>query len=167
METSSPATAAPVHRYRARCVWEGSTGVGYEAYSRAHRVDAPPAEGGLALSSDPAFRGDPTRWNPEQLLVMAAASCQLLSFLAVAARARVDVVAYADDAGAEMPERDRPVRITSIRLRPLVTLVRGQADETRMRQLVDLAHRECYIANSLKTEITVEPTFRWVEAKAK
>ena len=66
------------------------------------------------MSADPAFRGDATRMNPEQLLVMAAASCQLLSFLAVAARARLDVVAYEDEAEAAMPEGDRPVRIVSI-----------------------------------------------------
>ena len=156
--------AAPVHRYRVRCSWQGSTGVGYERYGREHAASAPPAAPDLTLSSDPAFRGDPARLNPEQLLVLAAASCQLLSFLAVAARARLDVVSYEDDAEAEMPEGDRPVRITAIRLRPRIVLSPGQADETRVRQLVDLAHRECYIANSLKTEITVEPTILWTAA---
>lgn len=151
-------TTAHIHRYRARCSWQGSTGVGYERYGRGHTVSAPPAAGELALSSDPAFRGDPARMNPEQLLVMAAASCQLLAFLAVAARARLDVVSYEDDAEAEMPEDDKPVRITTIRLRPRIVLRPGRADEARVRQLVDLAHRECYIANSLKTEIVVEPT---------
>ena len=154
-----------IHRYRARCSWQGSTGVGYEHYGRGHTVSAPPAAGDLALSSDPAFRGDPARMNPEGLLVMAAASCQLLSFLAVAARARLDVVSYEDDAEAEMPEDDKPVRITSIRLRPRITLRLGKADEARVRQLVDLAHRECYIANSLRTEIVVEPTVVWLEAR--
>lgn len=101
--------------------------------------------------------------NPEQLLVLAAASCQLLSFLAVAARARLDVVSYEDEAEATMPEADRPVRITEIRLRPRIGLRRGRADEARVRQLVELAHRECFIANSLKTEITIEPTVWWVE----
>jgi organic hydroperoxide reductase OsmC/OhrA len=78
------------HRYRATLSWSGSTGEGYEHYGRDHEVD------GLPLSADPHFRGDPERLNPEVLLVMAAASCQLLSFLAVAARARIDVVAYED-----------------------------------------------------------------------
>ena len=163
MEASGPHSASSVHRYRARCAWQGSTGVGYQDYGRTHAASTPPAEGALALSGDPAFLGAGTRMNPEQLLVLAAASCQLLSFLAVAARARLDVVSYEDDAEAEMPEANHPVRITQIRLHPQIVLRRGRADETRVRQLVDLAHRECYIANSLKTEITVEPTFRWVE----
>ena len=154
---------ATVHRYRARCSWQGSTGVGYPDYSRTHEASTPPAEGSLTLSGDPAFLGDGTRMNPEGLLVLAAASCQLLSFLAVAARARLDVISYEDDAEAEMPEADRPVRITKILLRPRIVLRRGGADEARVRQLVELAHRECYIANSLKTEITIEPTIRWVE----
>ncbi len=150
-----------VHHYRARCAWSGSTGVGYERYSRAHEVSAPPAEGTLTMSADPAFRGDAARMNPEQLLVMAAASCQLLSFLAVAARARLDVVAYEDEAEAEMPGADKPVRIVSIRLRPRIVLAGGTPDEERVRRLVELAHRECYIANSLKTEVTVEPVIEW------
>jgi organic hydroperoxide reductase OsmC/OhrA len=83
-----------VHRYRARCSWSGSTGAGYEGYDRAHVAAAPPAATELRLSGDRAFLGDAALLNPEQLLVMAASSCQLLSFLALAARARVDVVSY-------------------------------------------------------------------------
>ena len=161
MDPAANPAAPHVHRYTARCSWSGSTGVGYEHYVRAHEVGAPPAAGSLAMSSDPAFRGDPARMNPEQLLVMSASSCQLLSFLAVAARARLDVVSYEDEAEAEMPEGDKPVRITVIRLRPRIVLAGGAGDEKRVRQLVDLAHRECYIANSLKTEVTVEPVIEW------
>ena len=153
--------SSPVHRYRARCSWLGSTGVGYEQYGREHHASAPPAAPELTLSSDPAFRGDPSHLNPEQLLVLAAASCQLLSFLAVAARARLDVVAYEDDAEGVMPEYDRPIRLTAIRLRPHIVLKPGRADEARVRQLVQLAHHECYIANSLKTEVTVDPSIEW------
>ena len=94
--------------------------------------------------------------NPEQLLVMAASSCQLLSFLAVCARARLDVVAYEDEGEGEMPEADRPVRITRITLRPRIT-INGDVGEERVRHLVEVAHRECFIANSLRTEIVVEP----------
>ena len=165
MDPADQSAAAHVHRYRARCSWSGSTGVGYDHYPREHEVSAPPATGSLTLSSDPAFRGDPARMNPEQLLVLAASSCQLLSFLAVAARARLDVVAYEDEAEAEMPEAKKPVWIVSIRLRPRIVLAStgpGAArDEKRVRQLVDLAHRGCYIANSLKTEVTVEPVIEW------
>ncbi len=162
MSMGKDGSAAPVHRYTARCVWSGSTGAGYEYYSRENTAVASPANVPLTLSADPAFRGDPSRMNPEQLLLMAAASCQLLSFLAVAARARLDVWAYDDEAEAEMPEGNRPTRIVSIRLRPRIVMAAGSVrNEARVRQLVEVAHRECYIANSLKTEVTIEPTIEW------
>lgn len=115
------------------------------------------------MSADPAFRGDAARLNPEQLLVVAAASCQLLSFLAVAARARIDVVEYRDDAQGEMPEEEHPMRVTRITLRPRIT-VRGDVSEDRIRHLVDVAHHECFIANSLKTDVVIEPVVLRVRA---
>ena len=154
----------PVHRYRSALAWAGTTAVGYEAYDRAHSLVAPPASAGLDLSSDPAFRGDPSRLNPEQLLVAAASSCQLLSFLAVAARARLDVVAYTDEATATMDEADLPMRIGRIDLRPAVTLAdtgRDRPAEERLRHLTEVAHRECFIASSLRTDVIVTPTFAW------
>ncbi len=151
-----------VHTYQARCRWSGSTGEGYEAYSRQHAGSASPAAAGLELSADPAFRGDATKLNPEQLVVLAASSCQLLSFLAVAARARLDVREYDDDASAVMPEQDLPVRLTEIRLRPRITLRRGPTEE-RVRHLVEVAHRECYIASTLKSDVTVEPEIQFID----
>ena len=152
---------ALIHEYNATVSWKGSTGAGYENYSREHKVTAPPAEATLTLSSDPAFRGDPALLTPEQLLVLAAASCQLLSFLAVASRARLDVVAYEDTAHAEMPEGAKPIRITRIVLCPKVTVHAGPTLE-RLHHLTQVAHHECYIANSLKTEVVVEPVFEVV-----
>lgn len=144
------------HTYRSCLSWQGSTGAGYDAYDRTHRVATPPAETDLVLSSDPAFRGSPGLANPEQLLLAAASSCQLLSFLAMAARSRIDVVAYDDDAEAEMPEGEKPVRITRIILRPRILVAAG-TDLDRVRRLVDRAHHGCYIANTLTAEIVLEP----------
>ncbi|MGB9429684.1 MAG: OsmC family protein [Gammaproteobacteria bacterium] len=145
-----------VHHYHAVCNWKGSTGTGYDAYDRSHRITAPPAEQALDMSSDSVFHGKPELLNPEQLLVMAAASCQMLSFLAIAARARLDVVEYQDNAEGIMPEADKPERITKIILKPRI-VIKGQAQEERIRQFVHTAHEHCYIANSLKTEIELSP----------
>jgi organic hydroperoxide reductase OsmC/OhrA len=131
--------------------------VGYDDYQRAHSGSVPPAAAELALSSDPAFRGEPERANPEQLLLLAAASCQLLSFLAAAARARLDVLEYDDEAEAEMDMDDRPARITRITLRPRIVVAAGTKLD-RVEHLVGVAHRECFIANSLRSEMTIEPT---------
>ncbi len=149
---------ADEHHYRATCAWRGSTAAGYDAYDRVHTVTMPPAAATVTMSADAAFRGDSSLVNPEELLVAAAASCQLLSFLAVASRARIDVLAYRDDAEGWMPEAERPVRVTRIVLRPRIT-VRGDVAAARLEHLVEVAHRECYIANSLRTEVVVEATF--------
>jgi organic hydroperoxide reductase OsmC/OhrA len=149
------------HRYESRLEWSGSTGAGWKAYSRAHSVTSPPSEQPLRLSSDPAFAGDPALLNPEQLQVIAASSCQLLSFLAVVARARIDVVGYEDEAEGVMPEDESPMWITKIVLRPRIK-VAGEVDEERLRHYVELAHEHCFIANSLRSEVEVEPEFELV-----
>lgn len=160
-----------VHRYATALDWSGSTGAGYEHYPRSHRVTAVDggaaavaAQGGLLLSSDAAFFGDPALLNPEVLLVAAASSCQLLSFLAVTARARIDVVRYTDEAVGEMPEDDPPMRLVRMRLRPHVTVRPDRQDpertsDERLRHWVEVGHRQCFIANSLATEIAFDPTF--------
>ncbi len=145
-----------VHRYETTTTWAGSTAEGYEGYDRAHTAAVAGVPGALAMTADPSFRGDPAKLNPEALLLAAASSCQLLTFLAVAAKSRVDVVAYEDTATAVMPETERPVRITAITLRPRIT-VAGDVDEDRVRHLVEVAHKACFIANSVSAELTIEP----------
>lgn len=153
---SNTNTGAPVHRYHATCSWSGSTGTGYDNYGRSHTLAASPAVTSISASSDPAFRGDPALLNPEQLLVMAAASCQMLAFLAIAARKRMDVVEYTDQAEGFMPEGDKPMRITRIVLRPRIVIA-GQNTRDQIERMVKLAHQECFIANSLRTDIEIEP----------
>ena len=145
-----------VHSYDAQLTWSGSTAAGYDAYERSHAVTCPPAETALHLSSDPVFIGDPAKLNPEQLLVAAASSCQLLSFLAVAARARIDVRHYRDEAHGTMDEGDPPMRVGRIELRPRIVVGPGPTEE-RVRELCEKAHRLCFIANSLSTEVVLEP----------
>jgi len=143
------------HRYYARTRWTGDTGLGWEEYGRPHTASAPPAEPELTLTTGEA-KGDRAQLNPEQLVLMAASSCQLLSFLHVAAKARVEVIEYEDDAEAEMPDDDPPTRLTRIVLRPRI-VVRPGPNEERIRHLVEVAHRACYVANSLRTDVVVEP----------
>jgi organic hydroperoxide reductase OsmC/OhrA len=144
------------HAYRSSLSWRGSTGAGYDSYDRTHRVRVPPAAAEFELSSDPAFVGNADLANPEQLLLAAARSCQLLSFLAYAARSRIDIVAYEDEAEAIMLENDPPLRITRIVLRPRVIVASG--DHERVGRLIDKAHDACFIANTLNAEMVIEPT---------
>jgi organic hydroperoxide reductase OsmC/OhrA len=143
------------HTYEARLHWTGSTGAGWDSYDRLHTVAAPPAEQEIRATTGESH-GDPAVLNPEQLLVMAASSCQMLSFLHLAAKARIDVVRYEDEATGLMPDDDEPLRITEITLRPRI-VVAGAASEERVRKLVNTAHEHCFIANSLTSRMTLEP----------
>jgi organic hydroperoxide reductase OsmC/OhrA len=163
------------HTYATLLEWSGSTARGYRSYPRRHRATARPTAPGLtatrltvassgddprswvALSADAAFRGDAELLNPEQLLVMAASSCQLLSFLAVAARHGLDVVGYTDSAVGTMPTRDTPLRLTRIELAPVIRVAPG-TDPDLVRTLVERAHDECYVARSLTSDVVVRPT---------
>ena len=141
--------------YETRVRWTGSTGLGWERYDRTHVGTASPAEQEIRLTTGESH-GDPSILNPEQLLVMSASSCQMLSFLHLAAKARIDVVAYEDEATGVMPLDDEPLRITEITLRPRIT-VAGDASEERVRKLADTAHEHCFVANSLTAEMTLRP----------
>jgi organic hydroperoxide reductase OsmC/OhrA len=141
-----------VHRYETHVRWTGSTGVGWDGYDRAHSATAPPADQPLTLTTGES-KGDPAILNPEQLLVMAASSCQLLWFLHLAAKARIDVVEYVDDATAAMPEGEG---LSEIVLRPRIVLG-SDASEERVAKLVHTAHEHCNVAASLRTPIAIEP----------
>ena len=144
------------HLYETRLRWTGSTGLGWERYDREHTAVAPPAEQEVRLTTGEA-KGDPSVLNPEQLVVMAASSCQMLWFLHLAAKARLDVVAYTDEASGVMPAGDERAGITEITLRPRI-VVAGGAGEDRVRKLLHTAHEHCNIANSLRSEMKIEPT---------
>jgi organic hydroperoxide reductase OsmC/OhrA len=141
-------------RFSARTSWTGSTGLGWEDYDRAHTTSV--AEQTVALTTAEE-KGDPRLANPELLLLAAASSCQMLWFLHLAAKARIDVVEYEDSATALMPTDEYPVRITEIALRPRI-VVSGEASEERVCKLAHTAHEHCFVANSLNSQMTLQPT---------
>jgi organic hydroperoxide reductase OsmC/OhrA len=137
--------------FSARTSWTGSTAAGWDAYGRTHSARAEPAKQELTVTTAERL-GDPDHLNPEQLLLMAASSCQLLWFLHLAAKARVDVVSYEDSCEAEMPDD----RLTRVVLRPTIT-VSGDVSEDRVVKLCEQAHRHCNIAKSLSCPVELEP----------
>jgi organic hydroperoxide reductase OsmC/OhrA len=156
-----------LHEYAADVVWTGAgaTGTtGYAAYGRDHeiRVAGKPT---ILGSADPAFRGDPTRHNPEELLVAALAECHMLWFLHFAATSGVVVVGYSDRAtGTMRVEAAGHGQFTEVTLRPLVTVRPGGAvtgDATGLdTQLADLhhrAHEHCFISRSVSFPVRTEP----------
>lgn len=147
------------HQYRTTVEWTGNLGQGtasYKAYSRDHRITAP-GRPDLAGSSDPAFRGDASRYNPEDLLVASLSSCHMLWYLHLCASAGITLLAYRDDAEGTMEEAaDGGGRFVSATLRPVARLAPG-SDAERALALHHEAHRLCFIANSVNFPVAVEP----------
>ncbi|MCF8149240.1 MAG: OsmC family protein [Burkholderiaceae bacterium] len=152
------------HRYTTRTEWTGNLGEGttnYRAYSRDHLISAA-GRPDLPGSSDPAFRGDASRWNPEDLLVGSVSSCHMLWYLHLCAQAKITVLAYHDDATGVMEEDEGGGgRFTQIVLRPVASLAAG-ADTARATALHEEAHQLCFIANSVNFPVVIEPTVRVV-----
>jgi organic hydroperoxide reductase OsmC/OhrA len=148
------------HTYDLTLTWTGNTGTGTATYRSYHRdsvteaADAPPLPG----SSDPAFRGDPTRWNPEQLLVASISQCHMLWYLHLCAVNGVVVTAYTDQAHGEMTETpDGGGHFTQVTLNPQVTVAAPDM-MTKAGELHERAHQLCFIANSVNFPITHTPT---------
>lgn len=150
---------ARTHAYDVLVTWTGNRGVGtagYGTYGRDHESVAGQAPV-LLGSADPAFRGDPARWNPEQLLVAALAQCHLLWYLHLAAEAGVIVTAYTDDALGSMAEnRSGAGEFTQVTLRPTVTIT-PESDPVAAASLHDRAHEMCFIARSVAFPVHHEP----------
>ena len=115
---------AGTHRYSTTVEWTGNTGEGtrtYKSYERAHVISVtgkPPIPG----SSDPAFRGDPKRYNPEDLLVASLSTCHMLWFLHLACNRKFKVTRYRDDAVGVLAKRaDGKEAMTRVTLRPAVS----------------------------------------------
>ncbi len=148
------------HRYTVALEWTGNTGTGtsaYRAYDRSYVVTVPDeSKPPLAGSSDPAFRGDRTRWNPEELFVAALAACHELWYLHLCADAGVVVTAYRDRAEGVMVEAEGgEARFHRVVLRPVVT-VSPESDVARARALHEDARGRCYIANSVNFPVEHE-----------
>jgi organic hydroperoxide reductase OsmC/OhrA len=152
---------AKEHRYRLTVEWTGNTGTGtsgYRAYERAHEIRA---EGKPVVpgSSDPSFRGDAARYNPEDLLVASLSACHMLWYLHLCAEARIVVTGYVDRAEGIMVEPTAGVaKFERVILRPEVTLAPG-ADLAKARDLHHAAHERCFIANSVNFAVEHAPEF--------
>lgn len=146
--------------YAVKVIWTGNTGTGteyYGGYERAHDIliDGKPT---IVGSSDPSFRGDKTRWNPEELLVASLSACHKLWYLGLCSQAGIVVTAYEDAAeGSMVEEANGAGQFTSVTLRPHVTISES-SDEARAIDLHRQAHAMCFIARSVNFPVTNVPT---------
>jgi len=147
------------HSYSVNIRWTGNTGTGttdFRGYKRDHEISIA-GKPTIPASSDPTFRGDRTRYNPEELLVASLSACHMLWYLHLSAEAGIVVTDYHDDAtGAMLETDDGGGHFTQVTLRPVVK-VAGEVDPELAGRLHERAHHLCFIANSVNFPVLCEP----------
>jgi len=146
------------HTYNVQVDWTGNRGEGtktYKGYGREH-VIASQGKPQIHGSSDPSFRGDPARYNPEDLLVASLSACHMLWYLHLCAVNNVTVIEYSDAASGVMSENeDGSGEFVQVTLKPKVKIAAG-GNRDRALELHREAHRLCFIARSVKFPVEVE-----------
>ena len=139
--------------FSATVEWAGSTDS--ESYNRDHVIKF---KGRTLEGSAPgSFGGDDNRPNPEQMFTAAIAQCQMLTYLSMAAKSGLDVVGYTDQAESTADKQDGKMRVVRVDLRPQITLGPG-GDAAKAEALVEKAHGFCFIANSARSEVVINPS---------
>ena len=150
----------PEHLYQTSLQWTGNKGQGttdYRSYDRAYEIEVenkPVIKG----SSDPTFRGDRTKYNPEELLVASLSSCHLLWYLHLCVEAGVVVVDYKDKAIGKMSETETGSgKFTEVILQPEVVIT-AESSLEQAKKLHTKTHEFCFIANSVNFPVLCQPT---------
>lgn len=148
------------HHYNTKLEWTGNQGSGtsdYKSYSRDHVASIDGKLAPISMASDPSFRGDPSRYNPEELLVTSLSSCHMLWYLHLCAVNGVIVTAYSDNAEGTMTETaNGGGQFSKVTLKPKVTVANAEKAETA-RDLHHKANELCFIANSCNFPVEHQP----------
>lgn len=149
------------HNYSLHLSWTGNSGEGtknYKSYRREYTIQSP-GKPVIAGSSDPAFLGDPTRYNPEELLVASLSSCHMLWYLHLCSVNGIIVLSYTDDATGTMEENpDGSGQFTSVSLNPQVTVASSESESLQKADALHAeAHHLCFIARSVNFPVTLVP----------
>ena len=147
---------AKEHHYKIKTEWTGNLGSGtldYRAYKRDHVISAEGKYSPINGSSDPCFRGDAERYNPEELFLSSLSACHMLWYLHLASVSGITVLEYVDAAEGTMDEdADGTGRFTSVTLQPHIVI--AQTDKIdQAKALHQEAGKKCFIANSVKVPI--------------
>ncbi|KAA2261594.1 OsmC family peroxiredoxin [Solihabitans fulvus] len=146
------------HHYETTVTWTGNTGSGtsgYRGYERSHEV-ASEGKPTIPGSSDPSFRGDAARWNPEELLVASVSQCHMLWFLHLCSAEGVVVTEYRDRPQGTMQETGGGGRFVEVVLRPEARF--GTPEQAaKSASLHERAHHLCFVANSVNFPVRCEP----------
>ena len=148
------------HLYKAKINWTGNLGTGtseYTAYSRSHEVFGEGGKDKILASAASVYRGEASRYNPEELLIAAIAGCHMLWYLHLCADAGIVVVEYADEASGTLTESDDGNgKFSEVTINPRVKITKESNSEKAL-ELHDKAHEFCFIANSMNFPVKFEP----------
>lgn len=144
------------HNYAVQLLWAGAAPAGNDNYSREFEIHIP-NKPPLIGSADPAYKGDPTLYTPEDFLVASISSCQMLTYIALAEKHGVHVIGYEDNAQGEMQIEKGIGRFLVVTLFPKVSIEEG-ADRNSAMRLHESAHKRCFIANSVNFPVNINPT---------
>ncbi|MGB5113350.1 MAG: OsmC family protein [Mycobacterium sp.] len=151
--------AEKTHHYELDITWTGNTGTGtssYREYERAHDISAP-GKPTIPGTADPAFRGVPERWNPEELLVATLSQCHMLWVLALCAQSGVSVTGYTDHPSGTMAQtEDGGGYFTEVVLHPTVH-ISDALHADKLAEIHERAHHLCFIANSVNFDVRCLP----------
>lgn len=150
---------ASEHSYRVHTTWTGDRGTGTSGYRDYDRSVTVAVEGkpALPVSADKPFRGDPAKWNPEDMLMAALSECHLLSYLHACVQRGVVVVAYDDEATGVLEVQGNGGAFREVVLHPRVTVADASMVDAATAAHAD-AHEWCFIANSVNFPVRHEPT---------
>ena len=143
--------------HRTKLNWNRATpDFDYKTYNRSHTVTFKNGQP-LEMSASVAYKGDASMVDPEEAFVAALSSCHMLSFLAIASGKKFVVDSYEDDAIGHLEKNaEGQFAVTRVTLHPQVKFGGNGPDAATHRQMHDKAHHACFIANSVKTDVTVE-----------
>ncbi len=148
------------HTFNTQVTWTGNEGKGtkdYTSYSRLHEISGKEKYGPISGSSAPAFLGDSSRYNPEELLVSSVSACHMLWYLHLCAEKGIVVTSYTDDAEGLMTEdKDGSGKFSEIILCPVVRIT-SESKIEEANELHSKAHKMCFIANSCNFKISHKP----------
>lgn len=130
----------------------------YAEYSRQYTISSPQKKATITGTAAPAYFGTHEDYNPEELLIAALSGCHMLSYLAVAANSKIEILHYEDDASGLLEKQGSSMKFKEITLKPKIKLA-NSADEPKALALHDKAHHICFIANSINFPVKIEPAF--------
>ena len=141
------------HTYPLTLLWSGNT---LDSNYTRNATVTNPGNHDVPVSAGAEYGGDGNRWNPEDLLGSALATCHMLTFLALASKTKLEVKAYEDKAEAVLDTIEKVTSVTEIHLKPTIRVAKG-TDAGKVVELFEKAHKYCFVANSIKCKVVMQP----------